>query len=125
MARIKLTAWKHVHTPLRRNAKPTEAHSVGQNAGYYPRTLRTMFLALGYSEPPLFIGTLRLLHRNSYLWRVCVVIYEKPMTDCIHRIRQVVEDSTPRWTFHASMTEAVREALAVLQHEADERMAHS
>jgi hypothetical protein len=47
------------------------------------------------------------------------------MIDRIRRIRQVVEDSTPRWTFHASMIEAVREALAVLQHEADERMAHS
>jgi predicted Fe-Mo cluster-binding NifX family protein len=47
------------------------------------------------------------------------------MTDCIHRIRQVVEAPAPRWTFKAGMREATREALAVLRLEADERMAHS
>jgi hypothetical protein len=72
MAWVKLIARKHVHPPPRRNVMPTESHSDGQNAGYFPRTLRTMLLALGYSEPPLFIGVPRLLHRNSYLWCVCV-----------------------------------------------------
>jgi hypothetical protein len=42
-----------------------------------------------------------------------------------HRIRQVAEAPTPRWTFEAGMREATREALAILRHEADERMAHS
>jgi hypothetical protein len=28
-----------------------------------------------------------------------VVIYERPMTDRIHHIRQVIEASTSRWTF--------------------------
>jgi hypothetical protein len=79
-----------------------------------------VLLALGYSEPPLFIGSLRLLHGNLYLWHVCVVIYERPTTDRIRHIRQVVEASTPRWTF-----EAAQEALAMLRHEVDERMAHS
>jgi hypothetical protein len=75
MARMKLTARKHVHAVPRRNAVPTESHSDGQNASYFPRTLRAVLLALGDSEPPLFIRTLRLLCGNLYLWRVRVVIY--------------------------------------------------
>jgi hypothetical protein len=92
-------ARKYVHAPPRRNAVLMESHSDGQNAGYFLRTLRTMLLALGSSKPPLFIGTLRLLHGNSYLWHVRVVIYERPTTDHIRRIRHVVEAPTPRWTF--------------------------
>jgi hypothetical protein len=84
-----------------------------------------VFLELGSSEPPLFIGTLRLLRGNSYLWRVRVVIYDRSATDRIHRIRQVVKAPAPRWTFDAGMREAAREALVVLRHEAGERMAHS
>jgi hypothetical protein len=96
MARAKLTVRKNVHTPPHRNVVPTESHSDGQNAGYFPRTLWTVLLALGYSEPPLFVGVLRLLHRNSYLWHVCVIIYERPMTDHIHHIHHVVEATTSR-----------------------------
>jgi hypothetical protein len=118
-------ARKHVRAPQRRDVVPTEAHSDGQDASYLLRTLRTVLLALGSSEPPLFIRTLRLLCGNSYLWRVCVVIYERPTTDRIHRIRQVVVAPAPRWTFEAGMREAPREALVVLCHEAGERMAHS
>jgi hypothetical protein len=125
MVRMKLTVRKHVRAPPHRNVVPTESHSDGQNDGYLPRTLRTVLLALGSSEPPLFIGTLRLLHGNLYLWSVRVVIYERPMTDCIRRIRQVVEAPAPRWTFEVGMREAAREALAVLQHEVDEQVAHS
>jgi hypothetical protein len=106
MARVKLRARKHVHAPPHRNVVPTESHSDGQNAGYFPRTLRTLLLALGYSEPPLFVSVPRLLHENSYLWLVWVIIYERPMTDCIHRIRHVVEATTPRWTFEGDMREA-------------------
>jgi hypothetical protein len=91
MARVKPAARKHIHAPPHRNVVPTESHSDGQNAGYFPRTLRTVLLALGYGEPPLFIGVLRLLHGNSYLWRVWVIIYKRPTTDRIHRIRHVVE----------------------------------
>jgi hypothetical protein len=47
------------------------------------------------------------------------------MTDRIRRIRLVVEAPALRWTFEIGMREAAREALAVLQHEADERMGHS
>jgi hypothetical protein len=122
MARVKLTARKNVHAPPRRNVVPTESHSDGQNAGYFPRTLRTVLLALGYSEPPLFVGVLRLFLGNSYLWRVQVIIYERPMTDRIRRIRHVVEAITPRWTFMGGMREAAREALALLRHEAEEQM---
>jgi hypothetical protein len=125
MAMMKLTARKHVCAPPRRDAMPTESHSDGQDISYFPRTLRTVLLALGSSEPPLFIGTPRLLRGNSYLWRVCVVIYERPTTNRIRRIRQVVEALEPRWTFQAGMREAAREALVILRHEADGQMAHS
>jgi hypothetical protein len=114
MARVKLTVRKHVCVPPHRNVMPTESHNDSQNAGYFPRTLRTVLLALGYSESPLFIGVLRLLHGNSYLWHVCVIIYERPMTDHIHRIRHVVNATTLRWTFEGGMREAAREALALL-----------
>jgi hypothetical protein len=83
-----------------------ESHSDGQNAGYFSRTLRTMLLALGSSKPPLFIGVSRLLRGNSYIWRVHVVIYERPTTDRIHHIRQVVKAHAPRWTFEAGIREA-------------------
>jgi hypothetical protein len=114
MARVKLTARKHVHAPQRRNVVPTESHSDGQNAGYFPRTQRTVLLALGYSEPPLFVGVPRLLRGNSNLWRVRVIIYERPTTDRICRIRHVVEATTLRWTLEGGMRESAREALALL-----------
>jgi hypothetical protein len=88
--------------------------SDGQRAGYFPRTLRTVLLALGYSEPPLFIGVLRLLRGNSYLWRVRLIIYERTTTDHIRHIHHVVKATTPRWTFEGGMREAAREALALL-----------
>jgi hypothetical protein len=116
---------KHVRAPPRRDAVPTESHTDGQDADYFPRTLQTMLLVLGSSEAPLFIGTPRLLRGNSYLWRVRVVIYERPRTDRIRRIRQVVEAPALRWTFDVGMREAAREALAILHHEADEQMTHS
>jgi hypothetical protein len=125
MARMKLMARKHVRVLPRRDVVPTESHSDGQGAGYFPRILRTVLLALGSSELPLFIGTPRLLHGNSYLWRVHVVIYERSTTDHIRRILQVVEAPAPRWTFEASMREVAREALVVLRHEVDEQMADS
>jgi hypothetical protein len=102
MARVKLTVRKHVRAPPRRNA------------AYFPRTLRIVLLALGYSKPLLFVGVPRLLRGNSYLWRVQVIIYERPMTDHIRRICHVVEATTPRWTFEGGMREAAREALALL-----------
>jgi hypothetical protein len=99
-------ARKHVCVLPCRNVVPTESHSDGQNAGNFLRTLRTVLLALGYSEPPLFIGTLRLLRENSYHWCVRVVIYERHTIDRIHLIRQVIEASTLRWTFEGGMREA-------------------
>jgi hypothetical protein len=125
MARAKLIARKHVHMPPRRNAVPTESHSDGQNAGYFLRTLRIMLLELGYSEPLLLVGVPRLLHGNSYLWRVRVNIYERPTSDHIHRIRHMVEATTPWWTFKGGMREAAREALALIQREAEEQMEQS
>jgi hypothetical protein len=122
MARVKLTARKHVRLPPCRNVVPTESHTDGQDVGYFPRTLRTVLLALGYSEPPLFIGVLMLLCGNSYLWHVRVIIYERPTTDRIRRIYHVVEPTTPRWTFEGGMREAAREALTLLRHEAEEQM---
>jgi hypothetical protein len=86
---------------------PMESHSDGQNAKYFLRTLRIVLLALGYSEPLLFVGVLSLLHRNSYLWCVHVIIYERSTTDHIRRIGHVVEATTPRWTFEGGMREVV------------------
>jgi hypothetical protein len=102
-----------------------ESHSDGQNAGYFPRTLWIVLLALVYSEPSLFVGVSRLLHGNSYLWRVRVIIYVRPTTDHIRRIRHVVEATTPRWTFEGGMREAAREAFALLRHEVKEQMEQS
>jgi hypothetical protein len=104
----KLTVRKHIHAWQHRNAMPTESHSDVQCAGYFPRTLRTLLLALRYSEPPLFISTLTLLRGHSYLWLVRVVIYERPTTDHIHRICQVVESFPPRWTFEGGMRGCTR-----------------
>jgi hypothetical protein len=103
---------------------PTESHSDGQNAGYFLRT-RTVLPTLGYSEPLLFIGVLRLLRGNSYLWRVRVIIYERQTPDRICHIRHVLEATTPRWTFEGGMREAARGALALLRHEAGEQMEQS
>jgi hypothetical protein len=85
---------------------PTESYSNGRRAGYFLRTLWTLLMALGYSEPPLFIDVLRLLHGNSYLWHVRVIIYKRPMTNHIHCIRHVVEATTPRWMFEGGIREA-------------------
>jgi hypothetical protein len=104
--------------PPHRNVVPTESHNDGQNAGYFPKTLRTVLLALEYSEPLLFVGVPMPLHGNSYLWCVCVIIYERPTTDHILCIRYVVEATTRRWTFQGGMREAAQEALALLRHEA-------
>jgi hypothetical protein len=54
-----------------------------------------------------------------------VLIYERPTTDHIRRIHQVVAAPTKRWTFETGMREAALEELAILRHEADEQMAHS
>jgi hypothetical protein len=110
----KLTARKHVHALPRRNAMPTESHSDGQHVSYIPRTLWTLLLALGYSKPLLFVGVPRLLHGNSYLWGLCVIIYEGPMIDHIHRICHVVEATTPRWMLEGGLREGAQEALALL-----------
>jgi hypothetical protein len=125
MERVKLTVRKHVHAPPRRNVVPTESHNDGQNAGHIPWTLRTVLLALGYSELPLFVSVPTLLHGNSYLWHVWVIIYERPTTGHIQHIRHVVEATTPRWTFEGGMIEAAREALVLLRHEAEEQMEQS
>jgi hypothetical protein len=84
-----------------------------------------VLLALGYSEPPLFIDGLRLLCGNSYLWCVRVIIYERQTIDHIRRICHMVEATTPRWTFEGGMREATREALALLRHEVEEQMEQS
>jgi hypothetical protein len=125
MVSMKLTSRKHVRAPPRRNVVPMKSHSDGQNVGYILRTLRIILLALGSSDLLLLIGTLRLLRRNSYLCCVHVVIYERPTTDRIRRIHQVLEVPAPRWTFEAGLREAAQEALAILWHEVDEQMTHS
>jgi hypothetical protein len=62
---------------------------------------------------------------TKFLFLQKVGVTERPMTDQIRCICQVVEAPAPRWTFEAGMREAASEALAVLRHEADERMTQS
>jgi hypothetical protein len=125
MARVKLAVRKHIHAPPRRNGVPTESHSDGQNTGYFLRTLRIVLLALGYREPMLFVDVPRLLCGNSYLWRVCVIIYERPTTDHIRRIHHMVEATTTRWTFEGGIREVAREVLALQRLEAEEQIEQS
>ena len=54
-----------------------------------------------------------------------VIIYERPTTDHILRIRHVIKATTPRWTFEGGMREAARQALALLRREAEEQMEQS
>jgi hypothetical protein len=82
-------------------------------------------MSLGYGKPPLFIRTPRLLRRNTYLWHVWVVIYEKSTTDHLRSIHQVIEAATLRWMFEEGIWDAAQEALAVLHHEEEDQMEHS
>jgi hypothetical protein len=118
-------ARKHVCTLPRWNIVPTESQSDGQHPGYFSRTRRTLLSSLGNGEPSLFIKTLRLLHGNSYLWHVCVTIYERSMTNHIRRRRRVVKASATRWTFEGGMRHAAREALTVMCLEEVDQMKHS
>jgi hypothetical protein len=54
-----------------------------------------------------------------------MIIYERPTTDHIYRIRHMVEATTPRWTFEGGMREDAREALLLLWHEVEEQMEQS
>jgi hypothetical protein len=120
-----LTARKHVHAPPRQNVVPTEFHSDGQLARYFPRTLRTLLSSLGYCEPPLFVETPRLLHGNTYLWHVHVVIYERSTTDRICHIHKVIEASTLSWTFEGAIRDAAHKVLAILRYDEDDQTEHS
>jgi hypothetical protein len=62
----------HVRAPPRRNAVTRESHSDGQRAGYFLRTLQTLLLVLGYSDPHssseqrgCFVGT---HFFGAYVW---------------------------------------------------------
>jgi hypothetical protein len=37
--------------------------------------------SLGNYEAPLFMGTMILLHGSTYNWNMCVVLYEKAITN--------------------------------------------
>jgi hypothetical protein len=63
----------HVCLPLQCNAVHIESHSYGQSASYFLRALRTLHSSLGFGDPPHFVGTLRFLRGNSYMWHVHVV----------------------------------------------------
>jgi hypothetical protein len=47
------------------------------------------------------------------------------MSNRIRHIHQVIEASTPRWTFEGGVREAAQESFSVLRREVDERMVHS
>jgi hypothetical protein len=121
----KLTARKHIRMPTHQNVMPTETHNDGQLTGYFPSSLWLLLQSLGYGKPSLFIRTLRLLRRNTYLWHVQVVLYQTLTTDRICRIRQVIEAAAPRWTFEGGIRDAARQALAALCHVEDDQMEYS
>jgi hypothetical protein len=54
-----------------------------------------------------------------------VIIYKRPTTDHICRIRHVVKATKPRCTFEGGMREAAREALVLLRHEKKKQMEQS
>jgi hypothetical protein len=121
----KLIAKKHVRVPAQHNTVRMESHSDGQRDGYFPRTMWALLSSLGFGDPHSSSAPPRLLHGNTYLWLVHVIIYERSTTNRICRIHQVVEASTPRWTFEGGMRNVVREALVILRHEEDDQMEHS
>jgi hypothetical protein len=93
----KLMARKHVHALSHRNVVPTESHSNGKNVGYFSRTLWTVPVTLGYSEPLLFIRTPRLPHGNSCLWHVSYPVFiPKPSTHHMHDPGSIVPHIRPK-----------------------------
>jgi hypothetical protein len=80
MEREKLTARKHVHASLHRNAVPMESHSDGQNTGYFPRTLRTVLLVLGYSRPH-FLSMSQGCFMGTHTFGMCVCDHIREAND--------------------------------------------
>jgi hypothetical protein len=74
---------------------------------------------------PRFSSVFRGCFVGTRTFDVCVIIYERPMTNHIRCIRHVVEATTPRWTSEGVMREAAREALAMLRHVVEEQMEQS
>jgi hypothetical protein len=106
----KLTARMHVRAPPRQNVVPTESHSNGQRAGYLPKTLQTLLLALGYGKAPLFIRTPRLIHGELI-----------PMARTCGDIREVYDQS---YLPHPPGGRGFRTEVDVLRHEEDDQMEH-
>jgi hypothetical protein len=105
----KLTIRKH--EPPQCNIVPTESHSDGQHDGFFPRALWALLSSLGFGEPPLFVGTPRLLCGNfsrSYL--------PHPSGGRSFRTEVDVRGRHERCCI---------EALAILRHEEDDQMEHS
>jgi hypothetical protein len=111
MARRKTTAHKKVvFKPLKvpESMKwllegPQEAHCDGKNAVHFPRTLKWMHSVFGYHDAPLYFGKQTLLRSRGYMWKVHVVLYEKPTTDGICRIRHIHHASVPRATLNVGI----------------------
>jgi hypothetical protein len=75
---------------------PTESHSDGQLAGYFPRTLWKLLRSLRYGEPPLFVRMPTLVQGTTYLWNIQVVMYEKLTMDRIYSTHQVIKAAALR-----------------------------
>jgi hypothetical protein len=104
---MKLMVRKHVCVPPCRNVVPMESHIDGQNVGYFLRSLRTVLLALGSSESPLFIRTHTF---GVYMWwsmrglRLIISAASTKWLGLLHqggRLRQAWErHPKERWLFY-------------------------
>jgi hypothetical protein len=121
----KLTAHNNVRAPPHWNHVPTESHSDGQLARYFPKTMWKLLRSVGYGELLIFVRTPRLLQGTTYLWNVWVVMYEKLTTDRICCIHQVIKSAASRMSFEAGIRDAACQALATFHHEEDDQMEHS
>jgi hypothetical protein len=76
-----------------------------------------MLLVFGYHDAPLYFGKQNPLQSRGYMWKVHVVLYEKPTTDGIYRILHIHHASTPRATFNAGIWDAACQAMIALRSE--------
>jgi hypothetical protein len=76
--------------------RPQEAHCDRKNAGHLTRTLKWMLLVFGYHDAPLYSGNQTLLWSRGYMWKVHVVLNDKPATDRICHIHRIHHASAPR-----------------------------
>jgi hypothetical protein len=97
--------------------RPQEAHCDGKNVGYFLRTLKWMLSIFGYHDAPLYFGKQTPLRSRGYMWKVHVVLYEKPTTNGICHICRIHHASAPRDIVNTGIRDATHQALMALHSE--------